>query len=71
MKSTRPKFGLPTEAHHRYYQKREKDHMHKLDNMIKSEQLILTKTYPTKVVINKTPKKCKSHKGKLIILPKM
>jgi hypothetical protein len=42
---------LPTDAHYRYCRKREKDHLHKLDIKIKSEQLILSKTYPTNVTI--------------------
>jgi hypothetical protein len=42
---------LPTDAHYRYCRKREKDHLHKLDIKIKSEQLILSKIYPINVVI--------------------
>jgi hypothetical protein len=49
----RQESGPPTGSHPRHHQKGEESYMHTVrSNKVKHEQLILSKIYPTKVVIN-------------------
>jgi hypothetical protein len=44
----RQESGLPTDIHHQHRQKEKGNHLYKLTKTVKSEQLILSKTYLTR-----------------------
>jgi hypothetical protein len=56
--------GPPTDSHTRRHRKGEGNYLHTVrSNKVKSEQLILSKTYPIKVVINNQLLDLQGYKG--------
>jgi hypothetical protein len=63
-RSNRQEYGHPTGSHHRYHRKEEENYLYTVgSNKVKHEQLILSKTYLTKVTINSRFLDMQGYKG--------